>query len=169
VGQLSGGQRQRLYFALAVCGDPEVLVLDEPTVGMDVEARQAFVAAIRQLAVEQRTIVLTTHHLEEADALAHRIVVVDHGVVIADATPAEIKARIPSKRVHFRTTPGLDAAAFDGLPVTALECVGDRVRLLSAAPETVLRELFHRGVAVADLEVAGADLEEAFLALTARR
>jgi ABC-2 type transport system ATP-binding protein len=169
VGQLSGGQRQRLYFALAVCGDPEVLVLDEPTVGMDVEARQAFVAAIRQLAVEQRTIVLTTHHLEEADALAHRIVVVDHGVVIADAAPAEIKARIPSKRVHFRTTPGLDAAVFEGLPVTALECVGDRVRLLSAAPETVLRELFRRGVSVAELEVAGADLEEAFLTLTARR
>jgi ABC-2 type transport system ATP-binding protein len=169
VGQLSGGQRQRLYFALAVCGDPEVLVLDEPTVGMDVEARQAFVAAIRQLAVEQRTIVLTTHHLEEADALAHRIVVVDHGMVIADAAPAEIKARIPSKRVHFRTTPGLDAAAFEGLPVTGLECVGDRVRLLSAAPETVLRELFRRGVSVAELEVAGADLEEAFLTLTARR
>ncbi len=169
VGRLSGGQRQRLYFALAVCGDPEVLVLDEPTVGMDVEARQAFVAAIRQLAVEQRTIVLTTHHLEEADALAHRIVVVDHGVVIADATPAEIKARIPSKRVRFRTAAGLDAAVFDGLPVTALECAGDRVQLLSAVPETVLRELFRRGVAVTDLEVAGADLEDAFLALTARR
>jgi ABC-2 type transport system ATP-binding protein len=169
VGTLSGGQRQRLYFALAVCGDPEVLVLDEPTVGMDVEARRTFLDAIRRLADERRTIVLTTHYLEEADALARRIVVIDHGVVIADATPAEIKARIPSKRVHFRTTPGLSASAFEGLPVTALECAGDRVRLLSAEPETVLRELFRRGVAVADLEVAGADLEEAFLALTSRR
>jgi ABC-2 type transport system ATP-binding protein len=169
VAQLSGGQRQRLYFALAVCGDPEVLVLDEPSVGMDVEARQAFLTAIRQLGVERRTVVLTTHYLEEADALAGRIVVIDHGIVITDATPAELKARIPSKRVHFRTAAALDAAAFDGLPVTALECVGDRVRLLSAEPETVLRELFRRGVAVTDLEVTGADLEEAFLALTVGR
>jgi ABC-2 type transport system ATP-binding protein len=169
VGQLSGGQRQRLYFALAVCGDPDLLVLDEPTVGMDVEARQAFRQAIRELADGVRTIVLTTHDLDEADALARRVVVIDRGVVIADAAPAEIKARIPSKRLHFRATAGLDAAAFDGLPVTALERAGDRVRLLSAEPETVLRELFRRGVVVTDLEVAGADLEEAFLALTARR
>jgi ABC-2 type transport system ATP-binding protein len=169
VSTLSGGQRQRLYFALAVCGDPEVLFLDEPTVGMDVEARQAFLTSIRELARAERTIVLTTHYLEEADALARRIVVIDHGVVIADAAPEALKARMPSKRVRFRTTAVLDAAAFDGLPVTSLDQVGDRVRLLSAEPETVLRELFRRGVDIADLEVAGADLEEAFLALTARR
>ncbi len=169
VSTLSGGQRQRLYFALAVCGDPEVLFLDEPTAGMDVEARQAFLTSIRELARAERTIVLTTHYLEEADALARRIVVIDHGVVIADAAPEALKARMPSKRVRFRTTSALDAAAFDGLPVTSLEQIGDRVRLLSAEPETVLRELFRRGVDVADLEVAGADLEEAFLALTARR
>ena len=169
VNTLSGGQRQRLYFALAVCGDPEVLFLDEPTVGMDVEARQAFLTSIRELARAERTIVLTTHYLEEADALARRIVVIDHGVVIADAAPEALKARMPSKRVRFRTTAALDAAVLDGLPVTSLERVGDRVRLLSAEPERVLRELFRRGVDVADLEVAGADLEEAFLALTTRR
>jgi ABC-2 type transport system ATP-binding protein len=168
VAQLSGGQRQRLYFALAVCGDPDVLFLDEPTVGMDVEARQAFLRSIRELAVAERTIVLTTHYLEEADALARRIVVVDHGRVIADGTPAEIKARVPSKRVHFRTTAALEAAMLDGLPVTRFERVGDRVQLLSVQPETVLRELFRRGVPVDDLRVVGADLEEAFLALTGR-
>ncbi|MGH7326687.1 MAG: ABC transporter ATP-binding protein [Candidatus Rokuibacteriota bacterium] len=168
VGKLSGGQRQRLYFALAICGDPEVLFLDEPTVGMDVEARRAFLGAIRELAGQGRTIVLTTHYLDEADALAQRIVVIDHGVVIADATPREIKARIPSKRVHFRTSGPLELSVFDGLPVTAVESADGRVRLLSAEPETVLRELFRRGVAVADLEVVGADLEEAFLVLTAR-
>jgi ABC-2 type transport system ATP-binding protein len=168
VAQLSGGQRQRLYFALAVCGDPEVLFLDEPTVGMDVAARQAFLASMRDLAGAERTIVLTTHYLEEADALARRIVVIDHGVVIADAPPAAIKARMPSKRVRFRVTGGLDGATLDGLPVTALARDGDRVQLLSAEPETVLRELFRRGVALSDLEVVGADLEEAFLALTAR-
>src|SRR6185436_9091241 len=169
VGTLSGGQRQRLYFALAVCGDPEVLVLDEPTVGMDVEARHAFLDAIRRLADARRTIVLTTHYLEEADALARRVVVIDHGVVIADATPAAIKARIPSRRVNFQTTPRLSATVFADLPVTVLECAADRVRLLSAEPEALLRELFRRGLAIADLEVAGAELEEAFLALTSRR
>ena len=168
VSQLSGGQRQRLYFALAVCGDPEVLFLDEPTVGMDVEARQAFLASMRELAAAERTIVLTTHYLDEADALARRIVVIDHGVVIADATPADIKARMPSKRMRFRTAGTLDDAALEGLPVTAAERTGDHVRLLSAEPEAVLRELFRRGVVLSDLEVAGADLEEAFLALTAR-
>jgi ABC-2 type transport system ATP-binding protein len=167
VGQLSGGERQRVYFALAVCGDPELLVLDEPTVGMDVEARQAFLASMRELADAARTIVLTTHYLEEADALARRIVVIDRGVVIADAAPAALKARMPSKRVSFRLAAGFDVA-LDGLPASAVERTGDRVRLLSAEPETVLRELFRRGVAVTDLEVVGADLEDAFLALTGR-
>jgi ABC-2 type transport system ATP-binding protein len=168
VNQLSGGQRQRLYFALALCGDPEVLFLDEPSVGMDVEARRALLSAIRELAGDGRTIVLTTHYLEEADALAGRIVVIDHGVVIADAAPADIKARMPSKRVSFRVPRPLADGVLDGLSVTALEQAGGRVRLLSAAPETVLCELFRRGVEVRDLEVVGADLEEAFLALTSR-
>jgi ABC-2 type transport system ATP-binding protein len=95
-------------------------------------------------------------------------VVIDRGVVIADASPGEIKARIPSKRVSFRVTGPLPARALDGLDATRVEVAGDRVRLLSHAPETVLAVLFARGVALTDLEVAGADLEEAFLALTAR-
>src|SRR5919197_108334 len=101
VMRLSGGQRQRLYFALAICGDPEVLFLDEPTVGMDVEARRAFLAGMRTASSAGKTIVLTTHYLEEADALAERIVVIDHGVVIADTSPRELKARVASKRVSF--------------------------------------------------------------------
>ncbi|HXH84719.1 MAG TPA: ABC transporter ATP-binding protein [Candidatus Tectomicrobia bacterium] len=167
-GALSTGQRQRLYFALALCGDPEVLFLDEPTVGMDVAARRTFLAAIGRLAAEGRTIVLTTHYLEEADALAGRIVVIDRGVVIADASPREIKARIPSKRVEFQAPAALDPSALDGLPVSAIERPGGRVRLLTADPEAVLRALLARGVPLDDLEVAGADLEAAFLALTAR-
>src|SRR5690242_12845949 len=81
-GKLSGGQRQRLYYALAVCGDPELLFLDEPTVGMDVESRRAFLASIKDFAAAGKTIVLTTHYLEEADELAQRIVVIDRGLVI---------------------------------------------------------------------------------------
>jgi ABC-2 type transport system ATP-binding protein len=168
IGTLSGGERQRLYFALAVCGDPEALFLDEPTVGMDVEARRAVLESIRSLSAAGKTIVLTTHYLEEADQLAHRIVVIDHGVVIADATPREIKARIPSKRVNFHAETAIDDAVFKGLPVQNLEIAGDRVHLLSNEPETVLRALFERGVVVRDLEVTGADLEEAFLSLTRR-
>jgi ABC-2 type transport system ATP-binding protein len=168
IGTLSGGERQRLYFALAVCGDPEALFLDEPTVGMDVEARRGVLASIRALSDAGKTIVLTTHYLEEADQLAHRIIVIDHGVVIADATPREIKARIPSKRVNFSSETAVGAASFSGLPVQNLEIAGHRVRLLSNEPEAVLRALFERGVAVRDLEVTGADLEEAFLIMTRR-
>jgi ABC-2 type transport system ATP-binding protein len=165
-GHLSGGERQRLYFALAVCGDPDVLFLDEPTVGMDVESRRAFLDSLRQLSGARRTIVLTTHYLGEADALADRIVVIDHGVIIADAPPAALKAAMPSRRVSFRVPGGVDRERLAGLPLSAIQMEGDRVRLLSHEPEAVLAELFRRGVPLTDLEVAGADLEEAFLALT---
>ena len=168
IGTLSGGERQRLYFALAVCGDPEALFLDEPTVGMDVEARRGVLESIRALSAAGKTIVLTTHYLEEADQLAHRIVVIDHGVVIADATPRKIKSRIPSKRVNFSVETAVGEATFRGLPVRNLELADHRVRLLSNEPETVLRGLFERGVVMHDLEVTGADLEEAFLSMTRR-
>jgi ABC-2 type transport system ATP-binding protein len=169
VMRLSGGQRQRLYFALAICGDPEVLFLDEPTVGMDVEARRAFLAGMRVASSAGKTIVLTTHYLEEADVLAERIVVIDHGVVIADTSPQELKARVASKRVSFRVTTPLGDDALVGLPIMSVQCSGQHVRLLSNEPEMVLRVLFERGVAMADLEVTGVDLEDAFLALTRRQ
>jgi len=164
--KLSGGQRQRLYYALAVCGDPEVLFLDEPTVGMDVESRRSFLDSIRAFAAEGKTVVLTTHYLEEADELAERIVVVDRGLVIADASPAEIKAKVAGKRVVFDTDAPLTEDDFRGMPVNHLELRGGHVRLLSNQPEPVLGALFRRGVEIRNLEVVGADLEEAFLALT---
>jgi ABC-2 type transport system ATP-binding protein len=167
--KLSGGQRQRLYYALAVCGDPDVLFLDEPTVGMDVESRRAFLDGIKEFAAEGKTIVLTTHYLEEADELAQRIVVVDRGVVIADASPAEIKAKVAGKRVTFDTDEALGEDDFRGMPVNHLELRGGHVRLLSNQPEPVLGALFRRGVSIRNLEVVGADLEEAFLALTSHR
>ena len=165
-GKLSGGQRQRPYYALAVCGDPEVLFLDEPTVGMDVEARRAFLEAIREFAASGKTIILTTHYLEEADQLAERIVVIDRGVVIADATPAEIKSRVAGKRVSFQSDHPLTEADFQDLPYTSLDLHEASVRLLSSEPESVLRDLFDRGVQIRNLEVVGADLEEAFISLT---
>jgi ABC-2 type transport system ATP-binding protein len=166
--KLSGGQRQRLYFALAVAGDPDLLFLDEPTVGMDVESRRAFLDGIRRFAAEGKTIVLTTHYLEEADELARRVVVIDRGLVIADASPREIKSRVAGKRVRF-VSAGVERSRFEGLPYSDLEIDADHVRILSSQPEALLREVFARGIPVAELEVAGADLEEAFITLTGDR
>ncbi len=165
-GALSGGQRQRLYFALAVCGDPEVLFLDEPTAALDVEARREFWAQVRAFVQEGKTIVLTTHYLEEADALADRVVVIDHGRVIADASPAAIKARVAGKKVSFDLDRPLDDAAFAGLPVQNLQLDARHATLLSPEPEAVLRALFARDAGIHNLEVVGAGLEEAFLTLT---
>jgi ABC-2 type transport system ATP-binding protein len=168
VGTLSGGQRQRLYFALAICGDPEILFLDEPTAGMDVEARRAFVASIQTLAAAGKTIVFTSHYLREAEELAQRIVVIDRGTVIADASPRDLKARVPGKKITLVAGRPLATADLDGLPASIMSLDRDRATLLSNEPATVLRELFRRGVDLVDLEVSGADLEEAFLALTRR-
>jgi ABC-2 type transport system ATP-binding protein len=165
VKELSGGQKQRLYFALAVCGDPDVLFLDEPTVGMDVEGRRSFIERIAGFARSGRTVVLTTHYLEEADQLAERVIVIDRGLVIADAPPAEIKSRVAGKRMRF-TAPALKEKDLEGLPVTAITINDHSVQLLTNQPESVLRELFRRGVEISDLEVAGADLEDAFIAIT---
>ena len=165
-GALSGGQRQRLYFALAMCGNPPVLFLDEPTVAMDVASRIAFLGVIRDLAAAGRTVVLTTHVMDEADQVARRIIVIDRGRIIADAPPAEIKARASGRRVRFRVPGAIDDDAFDGLPLTGLATHDGEVRFLTNEPETILAELFRRGMPIRDLEVGGADLEEAFLALT---
>jgi ABC-2 type transport system ATP-binding protein len=166
VKDLSGGQKQRLYLALAVCGDPDVLFLDEPTVGMDVEGRRKFLQEVGEFAAKGRTVVLTTHYLEEADQLAKRVIVIDRGHVIADATPASIKARVAGKRVAFTSARPVTAADLDGLPLLSSQVDDGQVRLLTNEPEAVLRELFRRGVDMASLEVSGADLEEAFLAMT---
>ena len=168
VKELSGGQRQRLYFALAVCGDPEVLFLDEPTVGMDVEGRRSFIERIAEFATMGRTVVLTTHYLEEADQLARRVIVIDRGLVIADASPQEIKSKVAGKRVRF-TAIRLSDRDFDGLPISTSTIEDHSVQLLTNQPEAVLRELFRRGVEISDLEVSGADLEDAFISLTSHR
>jgi ABC-2 type transport system ATP-binding protein len=168
VKELSGGQRQRLYFALAVCGDPDVLFLDEPTVGMDVEGRRSFIERIAEFIQMGRTVVLTTHYLEEADQLAKRVIVIDRGVVIADASPQEIKSKVAGKRVRFAAVT-LTEKDLEGLPVSASTIEDHKVQLLTNQPEAVLRELFRRGVEMSDLEVSGADLEDAFISLTTHK
>jgi ABC-2 type transport system ATP-binding protein len=165
---LSGGQRQRLYFALAICGDPDLIFLDEPTVGLDVESRRTFIASIKGFIASGKTIVLTTHYLEEADELAQRVVVIDHGLIIADASPDEIKAKVVGRRVSFTSTRALTPVDLEGLPITGSEVKDHHHVLVTGEPETVLRELFRRGVDISDLEVTRAGLEEAFLSLTGK-
>jgi ABC-2 type transport system ATP-binding protein len=165
-GALSGGQRQRLYFALALCGDPDLLFLDEPTAALDVEARRAFWRYIREVVTGGKTIVLTTHYLEEADALADRVLLIDHGRLVADASPADLKGRVSGKRMSFDALPELDEGAFDGVPVQQLELRQRHASLLTPEPEHVLQALAARGVEVRNLEVSGVGLEEAILALT---
>jgi ABC-2 type transport system ATP-binding protein len=163
-GKLSGGQQQRLMFALAICGDPDLLFLDEPTVGLDVESRHAFWEQIRGGADRGRTILLTTHYLEEADALADRVVVVDHGRTVADDTPAQIKRRAAARKIRCRTA--LDLDTLRALPgVREARQDKELVELRTGEAEPVVRLLLDRDPALSDLEVTGAGLEEAFLSL----
>ena len=112
---LSGGESQRLRFALAIAGDPDLLFLDEPTVAMDVESRRAFWADMREFADQGRTVLFATHYLDEADSVADRIVVLDHGRIVADGTPSSLKASVRSRSVRF-TLPTPDATVLRALP-----------------------------------------------------
>ncbi|HLJ84813.1 MAG TPA: ABC transporter ATP-binding protein [Candidatus Eremiobacteraceae bacterium] len=163
---LSGGQRQRMYFALAICGDPQALFLDEPTVGMDVEARRNFWRRLRDFAAAGRTLLLTTHYIEEADAVADRIIVIDKGRVIADAPPRVLKASVESKRVTFDASRQIGEAEFAGLPVRRIVQEDGRVSIFTADPQALLRGLFARGFDLPNLEVVGASLEDAVVGLT---
>lgn len=167
-GDLSGGQRQRVLFALAICGDPKMLFLDEPTLGFDVEARRSFWAQIRAFVARGRTVLLTTHYLEEADALADRIIVIDHGSVIADGTPEEIKRRVAGRKI--RCTTALTEAELREIP-GVIEVGFDRgnAELVVTSAESVARELLFADATLSNLEISGVQLEDAFLALTHSR
>jgi ABC-2 type transport system ATP-binding protein len=163
-GDLSGGQKQRVLFALAICGDPDLVFLDEPTVGLDVEARRLLWNQIRDLIARGKTVLLTTHYLQEADELADRVVVIDHGSIIAEGTPSEIKARTAGRRIRCVTELTLDSIR--RMP-GVLEIRRDReaVEIRATKAEPVLRELL-QDPTISDIEVSSGGLEEAFLALT---
>jgi ABC-2 type transport system ATP-binding protein len=164
-GDLSGGQRQRTLFALAICGNPDLLFLDEPTVGLDVEARRSLWEEIRRLVNRGKTVLLTTHYLEEADALADRIAVINQGEIIAEGTPAEIKAKTSGKRIRCITA--LSLASLLQIPgVTDVKQDREAVEIHAREAEPVVRALLAKDSSLAGLEVTSAGLEEAFLALT---
>jgi ABC-2 type transport system ATP-binding protein len=164
--KLSGGQSQRARFAFALAGNPDLLMLDEPTSAMDVASRQGFWAAMRAYAAHGKTILFATHYLEEADDFADRVIVVARGRIIADGTGAQIKKVVGGRTVSFGLA-GASSADLDRLPgVNAVEIRGDRAFLRSDDSDETVRALVTSGRPFADLEVAGAGLEEAFLALT---
>jgi len=165
VGKCSGGEKQRLRFAMALLPDPELLILDEPTTGMDVEGRRSFWAAIREDTARGRTVLFATHYLEEADAYADRIVLVSHGLKVADGTAAEVKA-VASGRTVRATLAGADAAALGRIKgADTVEIRGDTVLIHSSDSDAVARYLLNDTPA-RDLEITTRGLEDAFLALT---
>jgi ABC-2 type transport system ATP-binding protein len=163
-GRLSGGEQKRVQFAIAICGDPRVVYLDEPTANMDVETRRGLHACIRALADEGRSVVFATHHLEEADALASRVILLDQGRLIRDGSPTAIKNVVAHRRASLRTS--LSEAAVRALPgVTSALRVEDRLEIQFATGAPVARELYRLDPELTDLTIERADLEEAFLAL----
>ena len=184
-GQLSGGQKQRVLFALALAGDPDLIFLDEPTVGLDIEARRRIWAEIRSLRSRGKTVLLTTHYLEEADSLADRIIVLNKGRVICEGSPAEVRASAAAqsssaergdsqtrlsntKLLSFETRlPREQILNLAG--VQKVEGTGPSTTVTTSAPESTLRELLALDPELRGLEVRSPALEDAFLTLTSKK
>ena len=167
-GRLSGGQQQRVLFALAICGNPDILMLDEPTAGLDVDSRRGLWRHIRSFVARGGSVLLTTHYLEEADALADRIVVLNHGRIAAEGTSSEIRQRTASRKIRCITS----------LEEPEIVALADRVsvrrdglftEIVATDSDHLVRRLFAQDPGMHDLEVTSAGLEEAFLAITEAR
>ncbi|QDH71177.1 ABC transporter ATP-binding protein [Marilutibacter alkalisoli] len=169
-GKLSGGQQRRVQFALAVCGNPKLLFLDEPTTGLDIEARQAMWKAIRMLVTDGCAVLLTTHYLEEAEALADRVAVIDKGHLIVEGSVQEIRARVSQRRIRCTTSLPADViAAWPQVREVRLEgeqASGWKLEIIVDAAEPVVRRLLADDALLMELEVQRAGLADAFLALT---
>jgi ABC-2 type transport system ATP-binding protein len=165
VGKCSGGEQQRLRFAMALLPDPELLILDEPTTGMDVEGRRGFWGAIRLDTARGRTVLFATHYLEEADAYADRIILLRHGRIVADGTSSEVKAMAAGRTVRA-TLANPDQARLSAIPgADCVEVRGDTVLIHSTDSDAVARYLLTNTQA-RDLEINTRGLEDAFIALT---
>ncbi|PEB81089.1 ABC transporter ATP-binding protein [Bacillus nitratireducens] len=161
--KLSGGQKRRLNFALALAGNPDLLFLDEPTVGMDITSRKTFWETIRKLASEGKTIILTTHYLEEADALADRILLFANGKIIADGTPDEMKAAISRKTISFYSKEKIPKSLLKELPhVTEVQSNEGRFTLTTKDTDATLQAIYQRNLPVTDVSVERGSLDEAF-------
>jgi ABC-2 type transport system ATP-binding protein len=174
-GQLSGGQKQRVLFALALAGDPDLIFLDEPTVGLDIKSRRGMWAQIELLASRGKTVLLTTHYLEEADSLAQRIVVIDKGRIVCEGTPAEVKSlgsiapgasnSRSMKIIRCATT--IPPHALLNIPgVTSATVSGELTTILTSQAESTMREILALDPSLHSIDVQSPKLEDAFLALT---
>ena len=164
-GRLSGGQQRRVQFALAVCGRPRLLCLDEPTTGLDIAARQALWSAARELVAEGCAVLLTTHYLEEAEALADRVAVIDQGRRLAAGSVQEIRARVSMRRIRCLSM--LDPARVATWPgVREAQREGEALHIVAEPVEPVLRRLLEADAGARDVEVSRASLADAFLSLT---
>jgi ABC-2 type transport system ATP-binding protein len=165
VGKCSGGEQQRLRFAMALLSDPALLLLDEPTTGMDVEGRRAFWTAIREDAAKGRTILFATHYLEEADQYADRIILISQGRIVADGTGSQIKSLAAGRTVRA-TLPDADTGRLSGIGgVESVEVRGDAVYVHAKDTDAVARYLLTE-TSAHDLEITARGLEDAFLSLT---
>jgi ABC-2 type transport system ATP-binding protein len=165
--KLSGGQAQRVRFAVALVSNPQLLILDEPTVAMDVEGRHSFWSTMRELAARGTTILFATHYLEEADAYADRAVLMAHGAIVADGPPTQIRAMVGTRTIRA-TLPAADLHALAALPgVSGAERRGESVVLSCADSDAAIRALLAAHPDARDIEIATAGLEQAFLQLTA--
>jgi ABC-2 type transport system ATP-binding protein len=174
-GQLSGGQKQRVLFALALAGDPDLIFLDEPTVGLDIKSRRAMWEEIKKLAARGKTVLLTTHYLEEADSLAQRIVVIDKGHIVCEGTPAEVKSlgsatpgSLKSRNIKIiRCATAVATETLLNIPgVTSATSSGGMTTVMTSQPESTLRELLALDLSLHSIDVQSPKLEDAFLALT---
>jgi ABC-2 type transport system ATP-binding protein len=164
--KLSGGQTQRIRAAIALVSNPDLLILDEPTVAMDVEMRREFWTSMREFAARGKTVVFATHYLEEADSYADRIVLMARGTIVADGPATEIKATVGLRTIKA-TLPGVPIASLTGLDgVQTAELRGESVVLHCNDSDAAIRALLRDFPAASDIEIAGAGLEEAFLLLT---
>ena len=165
--KLSGGQTQRVRFAVALVSNPKLLILDEPTVAMDVEGRRSFWTTMREIAARGKTILFATHYLEEADAYADRAVLMAHGTIVADGPPTEIRAMVGTRTIRA-TLPNVELDALAALPgVSGAERRGEAVVLSCTDSDAAIRALLAAHSDARDIEIAAAGLEQAFLQLTA--
>jgi ABC-2 type transport system ATP-binding protein len=164
-GKLSGGQQRRVQFALSIAGRAQILFLDEPTTGLDISARERLWKTIRMLAADGCAIVLTTHYLEEAEALVDRVCVLAKGKVVAEGNVQQIRARVSQRRVSCVSS--LDAVAIAAWPnVRNIDRSGERIEIVTDAAESIVRRLLNEDAALSELEVRRAGLAEAFVEIT---
>ena len=168
IARLSGGENRRLQYALAICGNPDLLVLDEPTTGMDHEARRSLWTTIREETDNGTAVLLTTHYIDEAEVLADRIVIIANGRIVADGTTATIRATVAGSTIRCRTVMSIEALRTMSA-VRHVDRSGGESRIVSADAAATLRDLFAADVQCSDLRIAAASLEDAICSITTRK